>query len=118
MRGFAALIALAVCLPVSLPAGEKEPRPPKQEYVEFSKLVHGIVVKELPKQFEDASGWGGMTEIPNNLPLMALRKTVKVGDKLCVAIKSIVILAAGIDEHSRAGKLDQRRGALPDIDEM
>jgi hypothetical protein len=62
-----------------LTAGQPET---KKEYAEFSKLAHAVVVKQLPKQIEEASGWGQMTEIPGNLPLMALRKTVKVGDQL------------------------------------
>ena len=73
------LIGMLAVLPLSLSAGE--PRP-KNEYAEFSRLIHSIVVKQLPKQFEDASGWGQTTEIPANLRLMALRKFVKVEDRL------------------------------------
>ncbi len=82
MRRISGLIAFTAIFPFALWAGEPEVKQPKQEYEEFSNLVHGIAIKELPKQFEDATGWGQMTEIPGNLPLMALRKTVKVGDKL------------------------------------
>ena len=71
-------------------------KPPSSKNA-FSKLAHSVVVKQLPKEIEDASGWGQMTEIPDNLPLMALRKTVKVGDKLEVPTehgsRSVVIEA-------------------------
>jgi hypothetical protein len=73
------LIGIVAFLPFGLSAGEPKS---KSEYAEFSRLIHSIVVKQLPKQFEDASGWGQMTEVPGNLPLMALRKIVKVEDRL------------------------------------
>jgi hypothetical protein len=79
MRLASGLIGILATLPFSVSAGEKLPR---RDYGEFSRLVHTIVVKQLPKQFEDASGWGQMIEIPPNLRLMALRKVVKVGDHL------------------------------------
>jgi hypothetical protein len=79
MRTISACIAVLAILPASF-AGEKTQT--KDDYVEFSKVVHKIVVKQLPKEVEDTSGWGQMMEIPNNLPLMALRKVVKVGDHL------------------------------------
>lgn len=56
--------------------------PAKDDYAQFSKLIHRVVVKHLPKEFEDASGWGQMIEVPDNLPLAVLRKIVKVGNHL------------------------------------
>jgi len=79
MRAVFGIIPLFAILPLSVPAGEKQP---KQEYKEFSRLIHSIVVKELPKEVEDASGWGGTIPAEFNLPLPRLRRYVKVGDKL------------------------------------
>ncbi|MBI1832729.1 MAG: hypothetical protein HYR84_14910 [Planctomycetes bacterium] len=60
--------------------GDAKPAP--QDFAEFSRIAHAIAVKQLPKQFEDASGWGQRIEIPGNLPFMKRRTVVKVGDKL------------------------------------
>ena len=77
MRTYGILIGLAALLPFHVFAQESKLNP---EYPEFSKLVHGIVVKQLPKQFEDASGWGQRIEVPLNLPLAKRRTIFKVGD--------------------------------------
>jgi hypothetical protein len=94
MRFTAALIAGFIALPFSVsaqdkaaqdkPAQEKPApeKPAKQDYKDFSRLVHSIVVKELPKEIEDTSGWGGTIPYEPNLPLPRLRRVVKVGDKL------------------------------------
>jgi hypothetical protein len=79
MRICILLLVGASFFPFSAWAGEQKP---KQEYVEFSRLVHSIAVKQLPKQFEENSAWGKRTEIPPNLKLMKLRSVVRVGDKL------------------------------------
>jgi hypothetical protein len=79
MRLAGGLIGILAILPFSASAGEKQPM---RDYADFSRLVHKIVVKQLPKQFEDVSGWGQMTEVPANLRLMGLRKIIKVGDHL------------------------------------
>jgi len=39
-------------------------------------------VKQLPKDFEDASGWGQTIPVTEKLPFPGLRKFIKVGDKL------------------------------------
>ncbi len=80
MRRIFGLIALLLIVPLNMPAQEKEKKS-KQEYVEFSKLIHSMVVKQLPKQFEDTSGWGQRIEVPPNLPLPRLRTIFKVGDR-------------------------------------
>jgi hypothetical protein len=79
MRSLAAVFAVITLLPCAGVAGETQP---KQDYAEFSRLLHSIAVKQLPKQFEDNSGWGQMTEVPANIKYAALRKIVKVGDHL------------------------------------
>ncbi len=78
MRSMIGLIGIFVVLPVSVAQEKQE----KQDYKEFSRLVHAIVVKQIPKEFEDTSGWGGTIPVEANLPLPKLRKYVKVGDKL------------------------------------
>ena len=44
--------------------------------------MHTIVVKQLPKEFEDKSGWGGTIPAEPNLRLANLRTFIKVDDKL------------------------------------
>src|SRR5438046_1710149 len=53
---FVSMLFVIALVPLTLSAGEKTPS--KVDYAEFSKLVHLIVVKSLPKQLEDTSGWG------------------------------------------------------------
>lgn len=52
-----------------------------EDYAEFSRLLHKIVLKQLPKVHEDDSGWGGTVPVPPNLRLPGLRTYVKVGDQ-------------------------------------
>lgn len=77
MRFIGSLITVVASLPLAALAQDTQPN---QEYAAFSKLIHGVAVKQMPKQFEDDSGWGQMTEVPTNLPLFRLRKVVKVKD--------------------------------------
>jgi hypothetical protein len=78
MRRTVCLVAIFAGAPLGLSAGET---PPKKEYTEISGLIHKIVVKQLPKEFEDASAWGQTIPAPPNMPFAFLRKYVKVGDK-------------------------------------
>jgi hypothetical protein len=80
MRPIPFLLTIIALFPLSLAA--QTPAQPKEEYAAFSKIIHKVVVKQLPKEFEDNSGWGQMMEVPANLPLAGLRKLVKVGDHL------------------------------------
>ncbi len=79
MRSLSCLLAI-LAIPFSVAA--QTPSDSKDEYAKFSKLIHKVVVKQLPKEFEDATGWGQRIEVPNNLPLAGLRTLVKVGDHL------------------------------------
>jgi len=79
MRPIGIVIAIATLIPLNMSAGEKQT---KQEYSEFSRLVHSVVVKQLPKEFEDASGWGQTIPVTEKLPFPGLRTYVKVGDKV------------------------------------
>lgn len=79
MRATGGLIAILAFAPFFAMAQETKT---KQDYAEFSRLVHGMVVKQLPKEIEDASGWGQTIPLEPNLPLAKLRTYVKVGDKI------------------------------------
>ena len=46
MRSIGILIGIVALLPLSLSAGEKQT---KSEYTEFSRLIHSVAVKQLPK---------------------------------------------------------------------
>ncbi len=79
MRYIGILLPLVALLPLSALSGEKETKP---DYKEFSRLVHSIVLAQMPKKIVDASGWGGTIPAPPNLPFPQLRKYIKVGDKV------------------------------------
>ncbi len=53
----------------------------KPDLPEFSKLIHQIVVSQVPKVYEDTSGWGQTVPMPAKLRLPNLRTKIKVGDK-------------------------------------
>ena len=77
----AGIVIGILALPLSLLAQEKQQ--PNQDYAAFSKMVHSMVVKRLPKEgFEDTSGWGLTIPYEPNLPLPTLRTVVKVGDQV------------------------------------
>jgi hypothetical protein len=78
MRAVPAIITL-LAVSIAITAGEPTP---KSEYKEFSRLVHAFITKQIPKEVEDASGWGGTIPAEPNLPLPRLRQYIKVGDKL------------------------------------
>lgn len=72
-----------VALAGGLSLGQNAPSDQKADLVQLSKMVHSILVKEVPKQVTDASGWGQTIPIPmERLILPRLRVTVKVGDRL------------------------------------
>ena len=73
--------ALTVVVP---PAGADDPKPadPQRDYADFSRLIHKMVVKELPKEFEDKSGWGQMVPLTEKVRFPNLPRTrVRIGDK-------------------------------------
>ncbi|MCI0684632.1 MAG: hypothetical protein L0Y71_21255 [Gemmataceae bacterium] len=82
------------------PAKKSNDVPPKNgkngaDYAEFSKFVHGHVVKQVPKRFEHKDGWGATTPLPETrLRLPNLRTYLKDGDKVVLphgAWKKIMI---------------------------
>jgi hypothetical protein len=62
-------------------AGDEPCKADAKDYAEFSKLLHQMVVSQLPKVIEDNSGWGQTVPIPDKLSLPKLRTRIKVGDK-------------------------------------
>lgn len=48
----------------------------------FSKMVHKMVLPQIPKYHEDLSGWTGSIPVPPDLKLPRLRTYIKVGDRL------------------------------------
>jgi hypothetical protein len=74
--------ALTVIVAGSLVAGDEPRKSDAKDYAEFSKLIHTMVVKQLPKVIEDNSGWGKTVPIPEKLAFPKLKRTmIKVGDK-------------------------------------
>jgi len=71
-------------LPLSWAAGDEADLPaPKKDYTALSKMIHQVVVSQLPKVFNGQTGWGQTIPIPpEGLRLMRRRKTVQVGDHL------------------------------------
>jgi len=64
-------------------SGDEKPTPaPKTDYAALSKMIHKVVVAQLPKVFNGQTGWGQTTPITEGLPLMRRRQTVQVGDHL------------------------------------
>jgi hypothetical protein len=79
MRRAIGLICILATLPLTLSAQDTER---KQDFDAFSRLIHKTVVKELPKEFKDDSGWGKTIPLPPKLSLPNLRTYIKVGDKV------------------------------------
>jgi hypothetical protein len=55
----------------------------KKDYADFSRLIHKMVVKEMPREFEERSGWGNMVPLTEPLRFPNLpRARVRIGDKV------------------------------------
>jgi hypothetical protein len=85
MRTALTLSALVLC---AVPAEADNPKTDntkadaKKDYADFSRLIHKMVVKELPKEFEDKTGWGQMVPLTEKLLFPKLpRARVRIGDK-------------------------------------
>jgi hypothetical protein len=77
------LISPALIL-FAIPVAADDPKAPeaKRDYGDFSRLIHRMVVKQLPKEFEDKSGWGQMVPLTERLRFPNLpRARVRIGDK-------------------------------------
>ena len=54
----------------------------QKDYADFSRMIHKMVVKELPKEFEDKSGWGQIVPLTEPLRFPNLpRAKVRIGEK-------------------------------------
>lgn len=77
------LAIVASIFPVGLALSDEPAKDSsKPDYAEFSKLVHGLIVKQIPKEVQDDSGWGQTVPLPPKLTLPKLRNYVKVGDRI------------------------------------
>src|SRR5512142_2885855 len=52
----------------------------KKDYAQFSKYLHDLAVKSMPKFVEDRKNWGQTVPYEDNLPLARLRTRIKVGN--------------------------------------
>ncbi|MBM4067883.1 MAG: hypothetical protein FJ271_02920 [Planctomycetes bacterium] len=52
------------------------------KFADFSKVIHGMVVKQMPKVYEDKSAWGQTIPLKEPLRLPNLRTYVKKGNKV------------------------------------
>jgi hypothetical protein len=60
------------------PADEAPSASGKKDYTALSRLLHKIVVSQLPEVFQDDTGWGRTIPLPERLRLMRLRKVILV----------------------------------------
>jgi hypothetical protein len=76
------LAVLLACVYSVAKADDPKPAAPKKDYSDFSRLIHKMVVKELPKEFEDHSSWGQMVPLTEPVRFPNLPRTrIRVGDK-------------------------------------
>ena len=78
-RCFSMLAAIVVVVP--LLAQQPAAPPAKADLEPLSKLIRDAVLKQVPKSFEDNSGWNLSKPIPAKIRLPGLPRTViRVGD--------------------------------------
>src|SRR5579862_4243317 len=76
------LLATLLVFAVSAAADDGERPSMQKEYTDLSRLIHKIVAKEIPKEFEDRSGWGAIVPLTEKLRFPNLPRTrVRIGDK-------------------------------------
>src|SRR5579864_1855482 len=84
MRFRILLAAAVLAVPFAALADDKVPAkdaPAKDEYAELSKLIHKMVLKQVPRQHEEKFDWGTSIPVPPKLILRGAPRTfVKVGD--------------------------------------
>src|SRR5438105_14771722 len=79
MRFRIILAATALGLPLAVIAGDA---PAKDDYADLSRLIHRMVLKKVPREYEERFNWGSTVPVPDKLPLPNLRTYLKVGDRL------------------------------------
>lgn len=82
MRTTLILSGLLLCALAPAWADDEPKANAQKDYADFSRLIHKMVIKELPKELEDRSGWGQMVPLTEKLRFPNLPRTrVRVGDK-------------------------------------
>lgn len=77
------LLAPLIVLADDAPGKQNGAQPVKaKDFTEFSKLIHGVVVKQTPKEYEHRDGWGATIPHPGRLPFPNLRTYLKDGDRI------------------------------------
>jgi hypothetical protein len=75
------LMLCAVAFWAALAVADEPTLTAKQaNYNEFARLIHKVVVSQVPKVYEGKNGWGQTIPIPEGMRLGRLRKLVQVGD--------------------------------------
>lgn len=85
LLGSVLLLIPILAIADDVPAKKNGAEPAKKsgkDYTEFTKLVHGIVAKQTPKEYEHKDGWGATIPLEGRLPLPRLRTYLKDGDKV------------------------------------
>jgi hypothetical protein len=73
----------ALCLPLTVLAGQA---PVKDDYSDLSRLLHKVVIKQVPQEYEEKFDWGKTTPVPPRLIVQGLkRNSIKVGDHMELA---------------------------------
>src|SRR5437868_1629615 len=77
------LVVMSLALVVGIAEADKPKlSSPQREYADLSRLIHKMVVKEIPREFEDRSGWGQIVPLTEKLRFPNLQRTrVRLGDK-------------------------------------
>jgi hypothetical protein len=81
---FVAMLALPMAAPAGDPPKGDPPKgdPPTKDYADLSKLIHKMVVKQVPREHEEKFDWFKSIPIPPRLAAPNLPRTyVKTGDK-------------------------------------
>ena len=80
----APLISTLTLIACIVPAGadDAKPQAATRDYADFSRLIHKMVVRQLPKEFEDHSAWGQIVPLTEPVRFPNLPRTrVRVGNK-------------------------------------
>jgi hypothetical protein len=80
MRRVILFSAVLLGATAAVPAGEV---PIKDDYGDISRLLHKIVVKQVPREYEEKFDWGKTIPLPPKLLAPKLPRTfIKVGDRM------------------------------------
>src|SRR5262245_39606258 len=82
MKHYLAAALLASWIVGSVAQADEPAKKNGPDLAAFSKIVHKLVVSQVPKEVFDDSGWGQTSPIPPKLSLPRLRKYIQVGDRV------------------------------------